>query len=530
MIQNLEQIKMRANIIDFVQEKLVLRKQASTYFGLCPFHSEKSGSFAVSESRQYYKCFGCDASGDVFAFVQHTQNISFFEAVEYVAEKVGLEVISEKRAKLYDKKDLQNRLENLARAWHNALKKQEKLLSYLQKRGVSLEHIEHFCLGFCDNRAQNHFLTKQEQESLGLLNKKGGAFFAHRIIFPVRNGIHKIVGFAARTHPYFNFRNSPKYLNSKESFLFKKSDNLYLLSEAKSAAKNAGAMVIVEGYMDAISAHILGIKNCVATCGTAFNINHLSALIRLNDTLRVIFLLDNDSAGVSATFRAVSLCLANKVYEGEVWILQGAKDLNELLENNLSLEAHRKSLSLLTFYAQYLYKHAKSIKDKDNIIKNCQSFVANEQNYFSRDFLAQGFSEALKIDKSYFFSTKISHKQPNNERLSRFIASILQDKECKFIAQEALDVQALEVLENKSLALALKSYLKSDCLSEALQGYLFFEPLDSKSFFSYVCDMHFDYYQSKLTQAKTQKDTRAILFYTQKLADVKKDATTQSLF
>ncbi len=318
----ISQIKERTNIIDVVSDFLPLKKVGVNYKGLCPFHSEKTPSFTVNEEKQIFHCFGCGAGGNAITFLMKAGGMSFPDAVTELAKKAGVLIPKDDWNMPSAKNDKRSALfevnEAAASFYHRVLKDSDKGRGYLEKRGLTEDIVNDYKLGYGGDGWDSlyGFLSKKKAslamaEELGLIiPKKSGGFydrFRGRIIFPIFDIHGQVIGFGGRSID----GSEPKYLNSSESALFKKSDSLYGLTVAKKWIKEADEALIVEGYMDLLSLHQAGIKNSVATLGTALTAGHLRLIKRLTGNIVTVF--DADQAGLKATLRALDLFLTEGV-------------------------------------------------------------------------------------------------------------------------------------------------------------------------------------------------------------------------
>lgn len=333
-----EQIKSNIDIVDVIGSYVPLKKAGSNYKGLCPFHGEKTPSFNVSQDKQFYHCFGCGAHGDVITFVQQMENLDFLDAVEKLADRAGLEfkrgsgskAQEEKRDRLYDLS------RQAARHFYKNLRDGDNPgIRYVVKRGISPETAKKFGIGYAKDQWQDmaDFLEKQKlprEEGLetGLLSagKNGKVYdkFRNRVIFPIFNARDKVIGFGGRAID----DSTPKYLNSPESEIFKKKDNLYGLNLAKSAIRKQNMALVVEGYMDVVSLVEAGIEIAVASLGTALTPEQAKLLKRYADT--VVLSYDSDRAGQAATLRGIDI-LRDAGLKVKVLQIEGGKDPDEYI-------------------------------------------------------------------------------------------------------------------------------------------------------------------------------------------------------
>ena len=313
----IEEIRMKNDIVDVISSYLKLQKKGSSYFGLCPFHNEKSPSFSVSPSKQMYYCFGCGAGGNVLTFIMEYENYSFPEALKYLADRVGVELPQQEMSEeMKRQQDLRSRILDInkmaARYYYYQLRSDSgnQAMNYLKGRKLSEETIHKFGLGYSTkygNDLYRYLKSKGISDELlaqsGLMNvdEKKGMYdkFWNRVIFPIMDVNGRVIGFGGRVMG----DGKPKYLNSPETKVFDKSRNLYGLNIARTSRKKY--MLVCEGYMDVISMHQAGFTNAVASLGTALTSQHASLLKRYTD--EVILTYDSDEAGVKAALRAIPL-------------------------------------------------------------------------------------------------------------------------------------------------------------------------------------------------------------------------------
>lgn len=315
------QIKDRLDIVDVVSQQVILKKNGSHYWGLCPFHKEKTPSFSVNPSMGIYKCFGCGAGGDAITFIMKTQNKEFMDVVREYAEKFGLDMPNS-----YHKSESKEIKEEMIRACAKAAefynlrllmdKEPETLyvLDYLKNRGITKEIIEKYHLGIAPKayamfyKKFRHDFSEEVMEKAGLIIKtREGEYidrFRNRAIIPIQNEFGDYVAFGARA---VEKDQMPKYLNSSDSLIYNKSKLLYGLYTAKDAIKKDDSVILMEGYFDVISAQAHGIENAVASCGTALTPDHIKLLSRYTPSRRIYLSFDTDLAGQKATNRNAEL-------------------------------------------------------------------------------------------------------------------------------------------------------------------------------------------------------------------------------
>ena len=310
--QAVEQIKNSLDIVDVISKYVVLKKSGHNYSGLCPFHNEKTPSFVVTPSRQIFKCFGCGEGGDVIAFLMKINNQDFKEVIAEQAAALGIELPkgSKDSSSKYkqEKERLLNAMDEATKFYHKKLLANERALEYLEKRGVGEVAIGKFFLGLAPNsnfELKEHLrekgYTNDEMYKAGLLYEKNGDFldrFKNRIIIPIMDVNSNTIAFGARA---IMEGQNPKYLNSPDSSISNKSNVLFGLNRAKDYIKQEDSVIIMEGYFDVISAHVAGVQNAVASCGTALTPQHIKLIARYSPSRKIYLAFDSDSAGQKAT-------------------------------------------------------------------------------------------------------------------------------------------------------------------------------------------------------------------------------------
>jgi DNA primase len=313
-MSTIDDIKQRLDIVDVISSYLKLEKAGRNFKALCPFHQEKTPSFFIFPDRQSWRCFGCGAGGDLFSFVMKKEGTDFGETLKTLADKAGVSLERKKEAVESKSIDRHYQInETAAQYYHDLLLRApaaEGARDYaMKKRGLTSKTIDEFQLGFSAGEGlKKHLIergySEKELLSLRLLGEKDGRtydFFRHRLMFPIRDIKGRVVGFGARALD----DSMPKYLNSPQTAIFDKSSILYAIDRAKGAIKEKGLVVIVEGYMDVITAHQYGFTNLVASMGTALTEKQIKVLKGL--TRSFAFALDPDIAGDAATLRAIEV-------------------------------------------------------------------------------------------------------------------------------------------------------------------------------------------------------------------------------
>jgi DNA primase len=367
-----EQLKSSIDIVKVVGEYVRLRRVGATgrYLGLCPFHQEKSPSFNVNQGRQFFKCFGCGAGGDALKFVMDIEGMTFPEALKYLAERNGIpmpkrteyaDADSKLRGALHDIHAIATKLYQSALAAPQSAEAR----GYLTKRGLTQELIQTFELGYSDpagqalvRRLSQESFTPDQLESSGLVRRRneGNGFydtFRGRLMFPIHNESGKVIAFGGRA---LGADDQPKYLNSPETPVYKKTATLYNLHRARDGMRKSNRAVLVEGYMDVIGVYAAGVSEVVASCGTALTNPQVRAVHRHADTVVVNF--DPDDAGANAAERALQILL-NESLHVKVLALDGGLDPDEYVKQN-GAEAYRAKLDAAPGYFHWLADRARS--------------------------------------------------------------------------------------------------------------------------------------------------------------------------
>ena len=349
----IEEIRQKNDIVDVISGYVKLQKKGSSYFGLCPFHNEKSPSFSVSRSKQMYYCFGCGAGGNVITFIMEYENYSFIEAVRMLAERVGVELpeveYSKEAKEKADMKATMLEINKLAAKYFYAQLKSEQgkaAYTYLTRRGLSEETITAFGLGYSTKYSDalyQYLKMKGYKDDIlakaGLIsvNEKNGAYdkFWNRVMFPIMDANNRVIGFGGRVMGDAK----PKYLNSPETEVFDKSRNLYGLNRARTSRKSY--FLICEGYMDVIALHQAGFTNAVASLGTALTTGHASLIKRYVNEVYLTY--DSDEAGTKAALRAIPI-LKEAGITAKIIRMDPYKDPDEFIKN-LGAEAFEERIN-----------------------------------------------------------------------------------------------------------------------------------------------------------------------------------------
>ena len=338
----IEEVRMKNDIVDVISQYVKLTRKGSSYFGLCPFHNEKTPSFSVTPSKQMYYCFGCGAGGNVYNFIMEYENYSFGEALSHLADRAGVELPKieysrEAREKAEQRAALLEINKLAAQYFYYQLRREggKTAYGYLTGRGLSEETIRKFGLGYSDKYSDDLYKYLKGKDYSDELLRESGLFnvderrgmydkFWNRVIFPIMDVNNRVIGFGGRVMG----DGKPKYLNSPETKIFDKSRNLYGLNVARTTRKNY--LILCEGYMDVIAMHQAGFTNAVASLGTALTSGHASLVKRY--TKEVLLLYDSDGAGIRAALRAIPI-LREAGVTSRVVSLKPRKDPDEFIKN-----------------------------------------------------------------------------------------------------------------------------------------------------------------------------------------------------
>lgn len=416
MDNQIEEVKNRTDIVSFISEYLSLTKKGKNYWANCPFHSEKTPSFAVSQERQIFKCFGCGEGGNVFSFYQKMEGVSFSQAFQVLAKRAGVTLDSKKVSEEEEKKDRLYQINQKASDfYHYVLTKHQAgtaARDYLKDRGVNQNSITQFTLGFAPNdwETLTRYLLKKGYSNQDLLtsglslpsSRGKGLYdrFRNRIIFPVFDLNGRIVGFSGRIFSPPASGGEPKYLNSPDTAVFNKSLSLYGLFQGKTDLKKENLAVLVEGNLDVISSHQVGVRNVFAPLGTALTESQLSLIKRFTD--RIAFCFDTDLAGINATQKSFEI--AEKLdFNIKIVTLPVGKDPDECIQKDPSLwqKALRNPEDFYEYYLSTLLKRfdPNSAEGKKRIISELLPYLNKIRNEVTLADYKEKTALALDLEK-----------------------------------------------------------------------------------------------------------------------------------
>ncbi len=430
-----EQLKSSVDIVKTIGEYVRLKRVGSTarYMGLCPFHNEKTPSFSVHMSHQFFKCFGCGVGGDVIKFVMEIERISFMEALKLLAERNGIAMPtreysdpeSKLRGALFEMHETAADVfqKNLAGSGGAEARK------YLASRGVSPEQMAEFGLGLTDASGQQlvrmfaQRFPPEQLEVSGLVMKRqeGGGFFDRfrgRLMFPIHNESGKIIGFGGRA---LRSGDEPKYMNSPETALYHKTHVLYNLHRAKDAARKSESAVLVEGYMDVIGVYSAGVRNVVASCGTSLTNTQVRALKKHSS--RIVVNFDPDAAGANAAEKSIQMLL-DEGFQVRVLELEGELDPDEYVKQH-GAETYRDRLEKAPSYFHWLADRARKKFDMRTVEGRMQGFkfvapaIQRIADRLERFAVANDVADYLGVDEKLIrdhFSRGSAEREPTPRR------------------------------------------------------------------------------------------------------------------
>ncbi len=497
------EVRSRASIIEVVSEVVVLKRTGKTHKGLCPFHSEKTPSFHVNPDRRIYKCFGCGEAGDVFAFVQKVKGLDFLDTVRDLAHRYGVQLVeSTEDRKEYDRRSQLLLLYQQAAQYYRRLlldmQEGVQARDYLRRRGIGEDTIERFSLGYApmswdgllNYLSQSSKVSPETLVEAGLVRKKVDTskyydLFRHRLMIPIQDDQGRVIAFGGRTLG----DDQIKYLNSPESPIYIKGDNLFAFNLSKDAIKERDQVIVVEGYFDAITAHQYGFTQTVATLGTALTERQARLLVRYTESKRIFLCFDADAAGLKATERGMETI--GHIAEGigielKVIRLPGGKDPDECLRSPVpdgGPEAFSQAIALAPQLIDYqigkavesvnLSTHTGRIEAARLIVP----ILAGIKNAVGRGEYVRQWALKLGVREEELLSDVGQYRRQNKMGLSELQRFALnKDRLLPRNAPRAGHIEA----ERQLLALYLGSADDHDVVKERLVDDSFVEPVHQR--------------------------------------------------
>ncbi len=482
----IEEVRSRCDIVDLVSSYLPeLRKRGATYKCCCPFHNEKTPSFTVNQERQIYHCFGCGANGDVFSFVQEYDKLDFLSAVQFLADRTGVKITYDNNdSKNKDSKDtLLNINSNAANFFHKNLFNSDsgKLCrEYLEKRSLTIDVLKEFQIGFSPNeweelllRASKKGYKPEDIEKAGLVvkTKRSGKIkyydrFRNRLMFPICDSLGRVIGFSGRILE--DKKKEAKYVNSPETLIFHKSSVLFAFDKARKEIVEKKLAIVVEGQIDAIRCHTAGIKNVVASQGTALTVQHAKLIKRYADEVVLIF--DSDIAGVSAALSTSKLFLENEL-SVRVATLPSGEDPDSLILK-YGTDNFKKEINGALPALNFLIKTTKNKEDQSSVIgrKRLRSEIMDFINRCpSESWKEEMIQEASRIINISARALTKDLDSINNKRISKKSNQNLQlvNQDGSLYPLEELDLLSYAIHYNEHVKNLISDYLPMSLVSNS---------------------------------------------------------------
>lgn len=440
----IDDIKNSNDIVDIISQYVILKRSGRNFFGLCPFHKEKTPSFSVSPDKQIFHCFGCGAGGNVIHFTSKIENVDFKESLEILAERAGIELPTLEGGADSKKQFLKEKVYEInkeaAMYYHEMLYKDisKPAQEYVKKRKLDNKTLKDYCIGYAPTNSNLYKFLKQkgftDEEILAsdLVNKYNNNFvdkFRNRLIFPIQDVRNRYIAFGGRV-----LDNSlPKYINSPENIVYSKARNLYGLNVAKKSKLEK--LIIVEGYMDVVSLHQRGIENVVASCGTALTEAQGRLLRKYAE--KIIISYDSDGAGQAATLRGLEI-LTNLGCDIRILQMEGAKDPDEYVikyGNGRFNNLVDKAISLVEFKVKVLKKDLDldNVNDKIKFLNEIAKLLSTVDNKMEQEVYIDTISREYSISKEAIYAeiNKLNYSRNQGKKTleSNYKRSVIKKKE-----------------------------------------------------------------------------------------------------
>ncbi len=512
----IEDVRNSVDIVDVVASYVSITPSGSNYFGLCPFHNEKTPSFSVSRNKQIFHCFGCGASGNVFTFLMQIDRLDFVESVQAVAERIGYSLPENSRGgsnsfSIEQKNNLLEIHKKVARYYYDNLMSGcgEIAQNYLKERSVSLNMIKKFGLGYTgDDRNGVFKFLMEEGYDVELAVKSGLVIkgndnsyfdrFSRRLMFPIFDPQNRVIAFGGRS--LSDNKKEAKYLNSPETIIFDKSKNLYGINFTKNSKDKS--IILVEGYMDVISLFQFGFNNAVAALGTSFNENHARNIRKYTSNVSLLF--DSDDAGVKASLRAIPVLVKHGL-NVKVVNLGDEKDPDEFLKNHgeqlfqskldssdnyidflINVEKSKFDITNVSEKIQFTMEVAKIISkltnevEKDAYIKSVAVMTGIDEEAIKSDVnkLCNKQKEPVLVKKSY--SNTTSEKKAVLDAKKSLITIILKNKNISKIIENNMEVEEMNNSVYEKLLSLIFSFHNEDKIVCEADTINFFETIDEQ--------------------------------------------------
>ncbi len=463
----IDDIKNSNDIVDIISQYVTLKRSGRNFFGLCPFHKEKTPSFSVSPDKQIFHCFGCGVGGNVIHFISKIENLDFKESLEVLAERAGITLPTLDNASDGKRQQLKEKVYQInkeaALYYHETLYKpiSKTAQDYVKKRKLDNKTLKDYCIGYAPINCNIYKYLREkgfnEEEILAsdLVIKKGNLFidrFKNRLIFPIQDVRNRYIAFGGRV-----LDNSlPKYINSPENIVYSKARNLYGLNIAKN--NKLEKLIIVEGYMDVVSLHQRGIENVVASCGTALTEAQGRLLRKYAE--KIIISYDSDSAGQAATLRGLEI-LNNLGCDIRILQMEGAKDPDEYVIKYGNMKFNNlvdKAISLVEFKVKVLKKdlNLENVNDKIKFLNEIAKLMTTVDNKIEQEVYIDKISREYNVSKEAIYAeiNKLNYSKNKGQK-------ILENRNIRNINKKEEDIpQSLIKRENLIIGLLLNGKIK----------------------------------------------------------------------
>ena len=468
----IEEVRSRCDIVELISSYLPeLSKRGATYKCCCPFHNEKTPSFTVNQERQIYHCFGCGANGDVFSFVQEYDKLDFLSAVQFLADRTGVKIVyNNSDIKNKDSKDtLLNINNDAASFYHNNLLNSDSGKScrdYLKKRSLSSDILKEFQIGFSPNgweellsKALKKGYKLEDIEKAGLIakSKRSGKVkyydrFRNRLMFPICDTLGRVIGFSGRTLE--DKRKEAKYVNSPETLIFHKSSVLFAFDKARKAIVENKFAIVVEGQIDAIRCHSAGLKNVIASQGTALTDQHAKIIKRYADEVVLIF--DSDAAGIKAALASSKLFIENEL-SVRIVALPDGEDPDSLIIK-FGIDEFKKLINEALPALNYLIKEVKKNEDQKTVVGRKR--LRNEIMNFINKCPSESWKEEMIIEASRIINISARSLTKDIEDIKDKKVSEKSNQDLHFVNQDG-SLYPLEELDLLSYVIHYNDDVKS---------------------------------------------------------------------
>ncbi len=513
----IEKVRDASDIVDIISRYVSLKKSGSNYVGLCPFHNEKTPSFTVSHQKQLFHCFGCGEGGDVISFIMKMENLTFPEAIKYLADISGIPLDEKKVDKKLEKEKekIYEINKEAARFYYYNLINNKKALMYLKNRNINKRVLNQFGLGYAQDSWNNMYEYLKNKgyddldiEKTGLIGRRKddtGYYdkFRNRIMFPIIDTMDRVIGFGGRVLD----NSMPKYLNSKDTLVFTKGNNLYGLNLVKRQS-NREKIILVEGYMDVIALFNYGINYAVASLGTAFTRNQGKLIKRYGKEVYICY--DSDSAGIKATIKVLNMLMEEGV-EPKVIVLPSGQDPDDFINKNGLKEFEKlmdKALNFIEYqiYINKLRFNLADSKEKIGFTKEIAKALKKLKSPIEKDVYIDKISLETGISKEAIKSEVFGKNYKGNTTIykDKYIKKGYRDNKSKIIPIKIVLEPAHLTAEKTLIKLMMENYEYFNIIKEYLK---------EEDFFSYECNvlacLIFEQYENN--KQLTQIDTNSIL-------------------